>query len=100
MVWMAASYLTASPMPGSSSPMCVCAVLHAASAADAIATIQMRLEDMAVVLLESDGFLGIRHAAADRRYGRGWRGRRIDRHDEGPRSRRHARVGTAIEQQV
>src|SRR5437868_3994793 len=55
MMWTAALYLTASPRNGSSSPMWVLAVLHAASAAHPNARMTARLKDMAVIVLESGG---------------------------------------------
>src|SRR5438876_10575281 len=96
MVWMAALYLTASPKNGSSSPMCVFAVLHPQSATQAAVT-RARLKDMAVILLKTDGFL-LRHSAHRRtsRHGR----RRRRRLDERPRRWRHAGVGAPVEQQV
>src|SRR5437763_11503574 len=92
MVWTAALYLTASPRNGSSSPMCVLAVLHAASAAHPNASMSARLKDMAVILLESDRLL-LRHAP-------GWRRQRRRRSDEWSCGGRHAGVRAPVEQKV
>src|SRR5437764_15230565 len=98
MVWTAALYLTASPKPGSSSPICVLAVLHAARAAHPNASTSARLKDMAVILFKSDR-LFLRHATDGRRRD-GRRRRQWWRTDERPRGGRHARVRPPVEQQV
>src|SRR4051812_20223926 len=99
MVWTAALYLTASPKNASSSPMCVLAVLHAASPKAADAAMSRRLEDMAIVLFKAHGLV-LRHAAG-RRIGRPrWRRQRRWRSDKGPGRRRDTCVGAPIEQQI
>src|ERR1043166_8661497 len=82
-------------MPGSSSPMWVYIVLHDASAMEP-AAISRNLEDMAVILLETDGLL-LRHSAG--RAGRRW-GRCHRRRHERASSGRDTRVGAAVDQQV
>src|SRR6266404_8164009 len=95
MVWMAALYLTASPIPGSSSPMCVFVVLQAASPRTPRAASRRRgLKDMAVILFKTDRLL-LGHAAGSR-----WRRRRHRRLHESPRGHGHARVRLPVEQQV
>src|SRR3954451_24742771 len=94
MVWIAAVYFTASPSAGSSCPMCLFIVLHAPRAMAAVA-ITKSLEDMAIVLFESDGLLLRRAAGGGRRRRR--QGRRLDKRC---RRWRDAGVGPPVEQQV
>src|SRR4029079_19377787 len=100
MVWMAALYLTASPMNGSASPMCVFAVLHPARAKHAAAVTSAGLKHRPVILFKADGFL-LRHSA-DRRSGSGRRPRRrrSRRLDERPGGRGHTGVGAPVDEQV
>src|SRR4051812_36928804 len=60
-------------------------------------TIQMRLEDMAIVLFEAGELFRLRHASGDRRR-RWWRSH--GRRDERPRSRWQTGVDTTVEQEI
>src|SRR4029079_10539141 len=97
MICSAASYAAASPNPGSMSALVLLTVLQPPSAAHAATVMIRRLEDMAVILLEAVGLLGLSHSAPG-----GPRKPRTDdpRRDEGRRRRRHARVGAAVQQQI
>src|SRR5258708_26049943 len=91
MVWIAAWYLTASPMPGSSSPICVFIVLQPVSPRAAAATNGRRgLKDMSVILFKTDGLL-LGHPAGSRRRRR--RGRPAKR----PPRRPHTGIGPPVE---
>src|SRR5258705_10162393 len=94
MVWIAALYFTASPTAGSSCPMFLFIVLQPPSATVAVA-ISKSLEDMAIVLFETDGLV-LRRSAGRRR----WQRRRRSRLNERRRRRRDAGVGAAVEQQI
>src|SRR5258708_1593163 len=94
MVWIAAFYWTASPMPGSSSPICVFIVLQPVSPRAAAATNGRRgLKDMSVILFKTDGLL-LGHPAGSRRR------RRRGRPHERPRRGRHTGIGLPVEPEV
>src|SRR4051812_47410656 len=107
MIWTAALYFAASPSPGSSIPIFLLTVLQPASASAAAASTTI-LEDMAIVLLETDGLL--ERAAPARSRGRHGRSaadrndhsgrRRRDRLNERRGRRRHAGIGPPVQQQI